>query len=87
MNDLVRVPAAEFQKNVGHYGEVSLQRPVIVTRNGRDRNVYISNEEYLRLKRRDREVLGLDDFGEDDLAALRATKSPRAAAKFNSELP
>jgi PHD/YefM family antitoxin component YafN of YafNO toxin-antitoxin module len=86
MSDLVRVPAGEFQKNVGHYSEVSLKQPVIVTHNGRDRNVYISNEEYQRLKRRDREVLGLDDFSEADLAAIRATKPSRAAAKFDREL-
>lgn len=86
MSDPMRVPAGEFQKNVGRYSEVSLKQPVIVTHNGRDRNVYISSEEYQRLKRRDREVLGLDDFSADDLEAIRATRPTRAAAKFDGEL-
>lgn len=86
MSDLVRVPAGEFQKNVGHYSEVSLSRPVVVTHNGRDRNVYISNEEYQRLKRRDRDVLGLDDFTEEDLKALRRAKPAVGSAKFNHEV-
>lgn len=86
MDDLVRVPAGEFQKNVGHYSEVSLSRPVVVTHNGRDRNVYISNAEYQRLKRRDREVLGLGDFTDADLKAIRETRPTRAAAKFDTEL-
>lgn len=86
MNDLLRVPAGEFQKNVGHYSEVSLSRPVVVTHNGRDRNVYISNEEYQRLKRRDREVLGLDDFTEEDLKALRRAKAATGSARYNHEV-
>jgi hypothetical protein len=87
MSDQLRVPAGDFQKNVGHYGEVALRQPVIVTKNGRDRNVYISHAEYQRLKRHDRQVLGLEDFSPDDLKAIRATKPPRAAAKFDGELP
>ena len=86
MSDLVRVPAGEFQKNVGHYSEVSLSRPVVVTHNGRDRNVYISNEEYQRLKRRDRDVLGLDDFTEEDLKALRRAKPAAGSARFDHEV-
>jgi uncharacterized repeat protein (TIGR03843 family) len=35
---------------------------VTITRNGRDRLVVLSVEEYARLKRRDRQALGLDEF-------------------------
>lgn len=86
MGDFVRVPAGEFQKNVGRYSELSLVQPIIVTHNGRDRNVYISSAEYQRLKRRDRDVLGLDDFTEDDLTALRRAKPARGSARFNHEV-
>jgi hypothetical protein len=41
---------------------MALVQPVAVTRNGRERTVLISVEEYHRLKRRDRQVLGLEDF-------------------------
>lgn len=86
MRDMVRVPAAEFQKNVGRYSDVALTQPVTVTRNGRDRTVLVSADEYHRLKRLDREVLGLDDFTETDLAAIRAAKPPVAASAFDHEL-
>ncbi|HZZ63707.1 MAG TPA: type II toxin-antitoxin system Phd/YefM family antitoxin [Roseiarcus sp.] len=39
-----------------------MTKPVVVTRNGRDRTVLISAEEYRRLKRRDRHVFGIGDF-------------------------
>lgn len=86
MSDMVRVPAGEFQKNVGRYTDVALTRPVTVTSYGRDRNVVISAEEYHRLKRRDREVLGLDDFTEADLKAIRSAKPASGSAKFDPEV-
>jgi PHD/YefM family antitoxin component YafN of YafNO toxin-antitoxin module len=52
---MIKVPAAEFQRNIGRYQDLALTQPVAVTRNGRERTVMISIEEYQRLKRRDRE--------------------------------
>jgi PHD/YefM family antitoxin component YafN of YafNO toxin-antitoxin module len=43
---------------------MALTQPVVVARNGRERTVMISVEEYNRLKRRDRRVMGLEDFTE-----------------------
>jgi prevent-host-death family protein len=86
VGDMVKVSAAEFQKNIGRYQDVALMQPVTITRNGRDRTVMISAEEYHRLKRRDRQVLGLDDFTEADLAAIRAAEPPPETALFDHEL-
>lgn len=85
-NDMVKVSSAEFQKNIGRYQDVALVQPVTITRNGRERTVMISAEEYHRLKRRDRQVLGLDDFTEADLAAIRAAEPPAETAHFDDEL-
>jgi prevent-host-death family protein len=82
---MIRVTAVEFQKKIGRYQDVALSQPVTVTRNGRDRTVVISAEEYHRLKRRDREVLGLDDFTPEDLAAIRVAEAPTEAAQFDHE--
>jgi prevent-host-death family protein len=71
---MIKVPAAEFQRNIGRYQDLALTQPVAVTRNGRERTVMISIEEYHRLKRRDRQVLALGDFTEADIAALEATR-------------
>ena len=57
MTGMLRVTSTEFGKEVGRYQDAALTQPVIVTRNGRDRTVMISAEEYQRLKRRDRQVL------------------------------
>lgn len=84
--NMVRVSAAEFQRNIGRYQDMALVQPVAVTRNGRDRTVMISIEEYHRLKRRDRQVLELQDFTEADIAALEQTRAPESARAFDDEL-
>jgi hypothetical protein len=48
--------------------------------------VLISVEEYQRLKRRDRQVLTLDDFTDVDVTALEATRAPEASKAFDDEL-
>ena len=83
---MFRVPAGEFQRNIGRYQDLALTQPVGVTRNGRDRTVLISAEEYHRLKRRDRQVLTLADFTEADLAALEETRAPESSRAFDHEL-
>ena len=84
--DMIEVSAAEFRRNIGRYQDLALRQPVAVIRNGRDGTVLISTEEYQRLKRRDREVLGLDDFTANDLTALEASRPPAETVAFNDEL-
>jgi prevent-host-death family protein len=84
---MMKVSAADFQRNIGRYQDVALTQPVAVTRNGRERTVLISVEEYERLKRRDRQVLRPEDFSEEDLAALEQTRASESAKAFDSELP
>jgi PHD/YefM family antitoxin component YafN of YafNO toxin-antitoxin module len=86
MQGMIKVSAAEFQRNIGRYQDMALTQPVAVTRNGRERTVMISTEEYHRLKRRDREVLSLDDFTDADLDAIEKAEAPPEPAAFNHEL-
>jgi prevent-host-death family protein len=83
---MIKVSAAEFQRNIGRYQDAALTQPVAVTRNGRERTVMISVEEYRRLKRRDRRVMSLEDFNDADIAALEATRAPGSAKTFDDEL-
>lgn len=83
---MLKVSAAEFQRNIGRYQDLALTQPVAVTRNGRERTVLLSTEEYHRLKRRDREVLGLGDFTEEDIAAIAASEPPESSKAFDHEL-
>jgi prevent-host-death family protein len=74
MNDMIRISSTEFGKEVGRYQDVALTQPVVVTRNGRDRTVMISAEEYHRLKRRDRQVFATADAPEEIVEAVRHSK-------------
>ena len=82
---MIKVSAAEFQRNIGRYQDMALTQPVAVTRNGRERTVMISVDEYHRLKRRDRRVMSLGDFTEADIAALDATRAPESSKVFDDE--
>ena len=42
---MIKVTAAEFQRNIGRYQDIALTQPVVVG-NGRERTVMISVEEY-----------------------------------------
>jgi prevent-host-death family protein len=83
---VIKVSAADFQRNIGKYQDLALTQPVAVTRNGRERTVMISVEEYQRLKRGDRQVLGLEDFTDSDIAALEQARAPDASKAFDDEL-
>ncbi len=83
---MLEVSAAEFQRNIGRYQDIAQREPVAVTRNGRESCVLLSTEEYRRLKRRDREVLGPEDFTDADIAALENSRPPAEAAAFDHEL-
>ena len=67
---MIRVSSTEFSKEVGRYQDAALSQPVVVTRNGRDRTVMFSAEEYLRLKRRDRQVFAAGELPDDLLEAV-----------------
>lgn len=82
---MVTISSVELQRHFGHYQDVALTEPVAVTRNGRERVVIISVDEYNRLKRRDRQVLSIDDFTETDLQKIMDSEPPVEAAAFNSE--
>ncbi len=80
------VPASEFQRNIGTYQDRALTEPVFVTRNGRERTVLLSVEEYRRLKRRDREALAVEQFSDAELAAIAAASVPAEFNHLDAEL-
>lgn len=79
------VSSAEFQKGFGRFREAALREPVTITNHGRDSLVLMSADEYKRLKRRERRVMGLDDFSEADIAEIAASEAPAEAAAFDDE--
>jgi prevent-host-death family protein len=59
---MITVSAADFQRHFGRYQDEALVQPVAITRNGRERLVVISTEEYRRLKRRSCDALRAGDL-------------------------
>ena len=82
----VTVTAAEFHRNIGMYQDMALTKAVAITKNGRERTVLISAEEYERLKRRDRRVVSAGDLTDRHIAALQEAKVPDQHADLDREL-
>ena len=83
---MITVSAAEFQRYFGRYQDEALTQPVVITRNGRERLVMISVDEYRRLRRSDRQVLRANELSDADLAALEETRAPESSRAFDDEL-
>jgi prevent-host-death family protein len=86
IDDTVIVTSAEFHRNIGTYQDIALTKAVTITKNGRERTVLISAEEYARLKRRDRRVMAAGDLTDQQVAALRESKVPDGYADLDHEL-
>jgi prevent-host-death family protein len=82
----MRVSSAEFQKKFGSLTDQALTEPVTITRDGRDQLVLLSVEEYNRLKRRDRRVVRLEDFTDEEMALIAQAEVPAEYAHLDAEL-
>jgi prevent-host-death family protein len=69
---MLKIPAAETQRNFGLYQDKALTQPVAITRNGRPRTVLILIEEYARLKRRDRQVVRTENTPQEVVDGILA---------------
>ncbi|NOG74235.1 type II toxin-antitoxin system prevent-host-death family antitoxin [Roseicella sp. DB1501] len=82
----MRVTTAEFVRNWGRIADRALVEPVTVTRNGRDRLVVISAEEYARLKRRDRRVVRAEELSEAEIEMIARAEPPAETAQLDELL-
>jgi prevent-host-death family protein len=85
-DDTLIVSAAEFHRNVGVYQDIALTRPVTITKNGRERTVLLSAQEYARLKRRDRRVIAAGELAERQVDAIRNARVPDQYADLDIEI-
>jgi len=83
---MLTVSAVEFQRNFGRYQDEALKQPVSITRNGRDRLVVLSVEEYHRLKRRDRAVFKTEDLSQTEIDAITEGGMDPIHNHLNAEL-
>ena len=82
----MKVSTAEFLKNYGALADKALAEAVTITKNGRDRLVVICADEYARLKRRDRRVVKLEDFTDDEMALIAKAEVPPGHEHLDAEL-
>ena len=70
-----RVTSREFQWNFGRFQDEALKSPLSITRNGRERLVILSADEYERLRRRDRQALAVEDLSGAEIEAIRQAEA------------
>jgi prevent-host-death family protein len=85
-DDTFTVTAADFQRNIGVYQDMALTRPVAITKNGRERTVLLSAEEYARLKRCDRRAISAGELPPQFVEAIREATVPDQYAHLDREL-
>ena len=82
----MKVSTADFIKNYGALADKALSQPITITKNGRERLVVISADEYARPLRRDRRVVRLEDFTEAEMALIAKDEIPAGSAHMDEEL-
>jgi prevent-host-death family protein len=70
--------AGDLVRQFSHFSDVALSQPVIVTRNGRPRNILLSVEEYERLRKRDQKAFLAADTPDHFLSDIEALASDPA---------
>ena len=85
--DRVTTTAGDLVRQFSHYSDVALHRPVVVTKNGRPRNVLISVEEYELTESFDGKGIDVsgDDWTwhvEDELSYLAIDDEPESESEF-----
>ncbi len=83
---MLTVSAVEFQRNFGRYQDEALKQPLSITRNGRDRLVVLSVEEYQRLKRHERMVFKTEDLSEAEIQTITQGGMDARHDPLNDEL-
>jgi hypothetical protein len=74
VNYMLRIGVGELQRKIGYLQDLALVEPITITDNGCDLLVLMSADEYRRLKNRNRQVMTLDDFTNEDVAALEKVR-------------
>lgn len=83
---MIKITSVEFQRHFGRYQDEALKQAISITRNGRERVVLISAEEYKQLKRRVRQAMKVEDLSPNDLAAIEQSEIPEGYEALDNEM-
>lgn len=81
-----QVTSAELVRNFGELSDVALAEPVHITKNGRERLVLISEEEFQRLTHGERIVRRTEDTPDELIALLEQTRMDPKYDYLNEDL-
>ena len=81
----MRVTAAEFIRNYGSLADQALSEPITIPKNGQDRLVLLSADEYSRLKRRDRCVVRPEELTDEEMALIAKAEVPPGHEHLDAE--
>lgn len=82
----MKVSSAEFIKNYGTLADKALQEPVTITRNGRDRLVLISSEEYARMRASYRRTRLARELTDEEIELISKAEVPAEYAYLDELL-
>ena len=81
-----KVTSVEFQQNVGRYQDMAIAEPVEVTKHGRRHVVVLSDQEYRRLKRQDRQAMPVWQIPPEVIDGIEKAEVPPGHEHLNAEL-
>lgn len=76
VSEIAPTPAAEVQENFAFSRGEAMERPVLVSTDGRPETVLMPCEDFRRLEARDHQAYGIDDLPPDLAAAILAASVP-----------
>lgn len=79
----MKITSTEFQQNVGRYQDASLVEPVVITKNGRNKNVLISAATFDVLVK-GRVARRAEDLDDDTLKAIAEAAVPSEFAYLDN---
>ena len=65
-----------FIKHYGRLADRALSEPLTITKNGHDRLVVLSADEYERLKRREQRIVSAGELTDAEVAFVAAAEAP-----------
>ncbi|MDP4025488.1 type II toxin-antitoxin system Phd/YefM family antitoxin [Methylobacterium sp. NEAU 140] len=87
MDDPTRVSASDLLDDFGAFADRALTAPITITRDGADRLVLLSAEEYARLLRQDRRVVASADLPDAVLDRIERTEMDGRHASLDALIP
>ena len=82
----MQVTSSEFHKQSGFYYDQALLEPVFVTRNGRERTVLMSMQEYRRLYKLARRNMPVTELTDEEVDEIASSEMSPEYAHLDSEL-